>query len=178
MRQSGKTCAVPQYVPHLILPFKAAFSISSSVTVFWRLCSACIPPWTKCPRLELFSSFSRLISRLRFCTLFWYSLILLTSPCWKTFCISLKPLNPKLLANRIITWRRNFRMSSDYGNCFHSHFVGVTHGAAGYLLKMPAQNAVAFNQFISQVFIIHFPSSFPDQIWVSILTSLVLLTGF
>ena len=64
-------------------------------------------------------------------------------------------------------------MSSDYGNCFHSHFVGVTHGVAGYLLKTPAQNAVAFNQFISQVFIIHFHFSFPDQISVSILTSLV-----
>ena len=61
-------------------------------------------------------------------------------------------------------------MSSDYGNCFHSHFVVMTHGVACYLLKMPAQNAVAFNQFISQVFIIHFYSSFPDQISVSILT--------
>ena len=36
--------------------------------------------------------------------------------------------------------------------------VGVAHGVAGDLLKTTAQNTVAFNQFISQVFIIHFTS--------------------
>ena len=101
---------------------KAAFSICSSVTVFWRLYSACIPPWTKCPRLDLFSSFRWLITRLRFCTLYLIFAHSAHKSLLKDFLHFAETAESKTFSKSYHAWRRNFRTSSDYGNCFHSHF--------------------------------------------------------